>query len=592
MDTLLTEQARALLNEERRLLTRLRDLLQQTGADKATLEQLGGLIEGLDELFLLVVVGEFNAGKSSVLNALFGEKVMEEGPIPTTAKITLVRHGEEPLTRQLSEFMVERRHPAALLRNMHLVDTPGTNSIIRQHQKITEDFIPRSDLVLFVTSYDRPLTDSERQFLEFIREAWGRRLVVVLNKADLAKNEAALRQVIEHIESGCRELMGFEPKVFPVSAEQAFEAKTDDAAPDDLWEKSRFGALERFMTETLTGTEQLALKLTAPLDAAGRLLGRLEHRLGERRRILQDDEDTLKDLESQLGDTRARLQRSYQRPLSEVDNILLQMERRGVQFLDDTIRASFSKIQLLRDKDAFKEQFERQVLTDTERQIESRVTDAVDDLLNETTHLQSQMFRTFAERVRAAGRDDSLAAEQGFSYSRAEVFRATMQAADRQVERYSVEHEASRIVGNTHDAANTFLGMGAGAAGLGVAGLLLVLAPTLDMLGGFGVFSGVALAGLSATVLPRQRKKAIREFKEQITELRTAMKEALAEQLDREVETALGGVRETIQPYADFVERERGTLSEAAEEQEALANAMQHARAEVEEQVGTAQTGA
>ena len=64
------------------------------------------------------------------------------------------------------------------------MDTPGTNAVLREHEALTRDFVPRADLVLFVTSADRPYTESERAFLEALRE-WGKKVVVVLNKADL-----------------------------------------------------------------------------------------------------------------------------------------------------------------------------------------------------------------------------------------------------------------------------------------------------------------------------------------------------------------------------------------------------------------------
>ena len=48
--------------------------------------------------------------------------------------------------------------PVDFLRDIHVVDTPGTNAVIREHEAITADFVPRSDLVLFVSSADRPFT--------------------------------------------------------------------------------------------------------------------------------------------------------------------------------------------------------------------------------------------------------------------------------------------------------------------------------------------------------------------------------------------------------------------------------------------------
>src|SRR5690554_6340296 len=97
MEDLLTAEHEALLEAERNLLARLHGVLARTGADESLRERLSEVIETLDALFVVVVVGEFNAGKSTVLNALFGEKLLEEGPIPTTAKITLLRYGETPM---------------------------------------------------------------------------------------------------------------------------------------------------------------------------------------------------------------------------------------------------------------------------------------------------------------------------------------------------------------------------------------------------------------------------------------------------------------------------------------------------------------
>lgn len=44
---------------------------------------------------------------------------------------------------------------------MIIVDTPGTNVILQRQQRLTEEFVPRADLLLFVMSADRPLTESE-----------------------------------------------------------------------------------------------------------------------------------------------------------------------------------------------------------------------------------------------------------------------------------------------------------------------------------------------------------------------------------------------------------------------------------------------
>ena len=79
--------------------------------------------------------------------------------------------------------------PVELLRDLHIVDTPGTNAIDREHERLTIDFVPRADLVLFVTSADRPFTETERVFLETIRD-WGKKIVIVVNKVDIFQQRA------------------------------------------------------------------------------------------------------------------------------------------------------------------------------------------------------------------------------------------------------------------------------------------------------------------------------------------------------------------------------------------------------------------
>src|SRR6478736_36667 len=96
---------------------------------------------------------------------------MEEGVTPTTARVTPVRYED-----------------------INIVDTPGTNAVIREHEQVTSEFVPRADLVLFVTSADRPFTETERAFLEQIRD-WGKKVVVVINKVDILSTAKELGEV-------------------------------------------------------------------------------------------------------------------------------------------------------------------------------------------------------------------------------------------------------------------------------------------------------------------------------------------------------------------------------------------------------------
>ena len=95
---ILSERAEELRTRERELLNRLATALERFGPDIAPedLRHFREAREQLAGLFLLVIAGEFNSGKSSFINALLGEKVLPEGVTPTTDRINLLRHGDEP----------------------------------------------------------------------------------------------------------------------------------------------------------------------------------------------------------------------------------------------------------------------------------------------------------------------------------------------------------------------------------------------------------------------------------------------------------------------------------------------------------------
>ena len=124
----------ALVERERELLGRLVDFLIGFGAPGEDVEIVRRSLSDLEELFLLVIVGEFNAGKSAFVNALLGAEVSREGVTPTTDRITLLRHAEEPTERDRRDGVLERGHPNEFLREVAIVDTPGTNAIIRHHE--------------------------------------------------------------------------------------------------------------------------------------------------------------------------------------------------------------------------------------------------------------------------------------------------------------------------------------------------------------------------------------------------------------------------------------------------------------------------
>lgn len=175
---ILNNQQEKTLKHERNFLNDLQLELVENNVAKEDLDSLKHSIRQLDDLFLIVIVGEFNSGKSAFINALLGQQLLKEGVTPTTSQINILRYGEKNESHLIEKDQTILSFPVEILSELSIVDTPGTNAIIRQHEELTTHFVPRADLILFVTSADRPFTESERSFMQSIRD-WGKKVVII-----------------------------------------------------------------------------------------------------------------------------------------------------------------------------------------------------------------------------------------------------------------------------------------------------------------------------------------------------------------------------------------------------------------------------
>ncbi|MEI7990325.1 MAG: dynamin family protein, partial [Chloroflexota bacterium] len=258
---ILTDLQEELLKQERRLLNNLQIALLKFDASSEDQSTLKGSLEQLDEFFSLVVVGEFNAGKSAFINALLGQELLKQGVTPTTMQINILRYGKEQTRTVVNENLHILSAPVDFLEEVSIVDTPGTNAIIRKHELITTRFVPRADLVLFITSADRPFTESERAFLEQIRD-WGKKIVVAVNKIDILGSNQELEEVRNFVNENVNRLLDITPEIFLISSKLALRAKSGEP---QLWTESRFGALEEFIRSILEEGSRLKLKFYNPL---------------------------------------------------------------------------------------------------------------------------------------------------------------------------------------------------------------------------------------------------------------------------------------------------------------------------------------
>jgi small GTP-binding protein len=275
------------------------------------------------ERFHLVVLGEFNHGKSTFVNALLGQDVLPTGITPTTAVINHVVHAQAPTARvvltsgesrflepsQLREWVtvagghggevayVELGYPSPLLApHVVLVDTPGVNDLNEQRAEVTYGYVPRADAVVFLLDAGQALKDSEREFLRSrVLEAARDRLIFVLGKIDLLSPDERAA-VLDYVKGGLAPIVP-DPTVFALSA------KTREGLPALVTHLERFLARDR---------AQVILD-NAAADAA-RTASYLENNLGVRMRAYDMD---LTQLEQRIAAVREQLDAS-KRKLDEL----------------------------------------------------------------------------------------------------------------------------------------------------------------------------------------------------------------------------------------------------------------------------------
>ncbi|MGH7504580.1 MAG: dynamin family protein [Longimicrobiales bacterium] len=575
---ILTRREQELRAREQELLQRLGSALEafEGEAPDDELRHFRQACAQLDQLFLLVVAGEFNSGKSSFINALIGEKVLPEGVTPTTDRINLLRWGPEAGEELREAYLLERTHPAELLREIHIVDTPGTNAVVRRHEELTRDFVPRSDLVLFVTSADRPFTESERLFLEQIR-AWGKKIVIILNKIDILPDPEDREQVAAFVRENAETLLGRAPEVFPVSARQAAGARQDGAANEQLWAESGFAAVEDYLLRTLDAEERVRLKLLNPLNVGLRLAARYKDAAFERLKLLAEDVEAIDNIDRQIANFHEEMLRDLEPRLSKLDTLLLEMERRGAAFFEETIR--IGRIKTLMDSDAVRREFEKAVIGETPERIEEDASRVVDWIVERNLKLWQDIER-YIDRRRLARHEEGLIGDVGgFQYNRQALLDSIGRLARRVVGEYNREAEARKIANEVQGTFAATALAEVGAIGLGAAVATLLTGAAADVT---GILLAVGLAVGGFYLIPRKRRIARQRFAERIDELRGRLHESLERQAHQEIQGSADRINETIAPYRRFVETQRTRLNEARAELVTAEDALLRLKSEIE----------
>ncbi|MDP9280268.1 MAG: dynamin family protein [Gemmatimonadota bacterium] len=563
MEKVLTRQQGELVALERRLVLRVRDVLAQADGARADVERLASLVNEMDELFLLVVVGEYNSGKSTFINALLGDEVFAMGDLPTTRAISILRYGEAGAPESIDEHVQLYHYPLEVLRDLDIVDTPGTNSIERMEEEITRGFVPRADLVLFVTSLLQPLTASELDFLTHIRE-WGKKVVFVVNGIDRRNSDEQLDRVREYLTREVSARLGAAaPSFYFISALQALRGKIsarsgqtpiDSTTPDP---RNEYAALERYVLETLRETERVRLKLLTPLGVLRHVLKGNVSTMAARLLIVDEDANVLRSIREQLLAYSNEMRSDSERYLIEMRNVLYELERRGRSWFERTIR--IGNAFLLRNKDAVENRFRAEVVQDTPQAVEAVVHRMVDWTVQRNLKLWRTVFAELDAHTSRLRESGALAphGDTEFEYNREELFARLREPVERRLDEFDTEREAREIVASVKEAVMSAFGVNILAIGLGGIFLAVFTTAALD-------FTGVLTATLFAIagwlIIPARRRQLIQDFEKKIGKLNDDLAALLRATFEEQLTRYERQLLEVLAPYERFLDTERKKL--------------------------------
>eukprot|EP01041_Mallomonas_annulata_P004479 gene4479-8914_t len=582
-----------IVKEERKMLKQLFRLLESMESKQEDLDLVQDTMSRVDEVFMVVVVGEFNAGKSTFVNSLLGGKFLKDGILPTTDKICILRNLKTGSTTDdriwtkaknlLLDDVEEMDLPVDWLQHIALIDTPGTNAIIERHEQLTQRIVPRADLVLFVTSAERPISESEANFLIKIKQ-WGKKIIMVVNKIDILQPDEKI-QVLEYVSQNVAKLIGgvHTVPVFGVSSRQALSAKLVVAPMDPAlgpgagaWEESRLGILEKHL-QNLLGQDELILgKLENVVGVADRMTADVLTKLEERKHLLESDVKILELIDDTMNLFTNDLQRDIQNYNITMSKLFDDLDKRCDIFLNE--RVSLFRPDLIFDIKKFQNEFNKEVLLD--------MSSPVDSALNDVSAMVVQRGRTQArvvleyvgnrpKRFSAINTSSSLSSsllgvtgnsgggvgvnvlrDDTFDAVRYEMLDRLRREVGDVLSRMDKAEEAERVRGEI----STGLMQTAGIQGVSVAAVgMLFTAQMLDVTGVL-VASGVMTAGLF--VLPFRRYAVKKEFSRRVEILRSQMSTTMASNLTNQINNLKERIMESIGPYSRFIRLENQKLED------------------------------
>ena len=504
------------------------------------------------EPFMFVIVGEVKAGKSSFVNALLatGREITKAAPQPMTDTIQQILYGEEERTVSVNKYLKKIFIPVDILREIAIVDTPGTNTIVEHHQEITEQFIPASDLIVFVFEAKNPYRQSAWDFFKYIHGDWRKKTIFVLQQKDLA-SDSELEVNLGGVAEKARKEGIDEPKVFAVSAKQEDEGNTD----------SGYGPLRQFITENITGGKAPGLKLNNSILTAQTINERIADGLLLRRRQFEADTHFRADIQETLDEQTAQSNKQVD---LMVENLLLTYDgitgsklselKEGLSIFGLMKRSFSATFGSTPDAKTWLGNLAKDLEEELNTKMRARLNDNVVDLAESIQQMVKLIDLKIRNSETILKNDHELFSD--IAERRENVLRDLQDQFNRFVSK--TENFTDEELFADRENLTPNLAAGGGIAALGVVLMALSSASVLDISGGILTTVGVLFAGFSTR---GKRKRIVDGFEAEIEVGRSKLAAELEEKLKAYIANLRVRIEGNFARFDDTLDREEKNLA-------------------------------
>jgi small GTP-binding protein domain len=583
----------------------------------------------LDSTFSVVVAGEYNAGKSTLINALLGRRFLETGSLPTTDQITVLtnlnengigannghddddndveeRGEQEKTNHEITQMfvpeqdlstsasgtsttghsnaiVVHRISNVPLLQDLTLIDTPGTNAVLSNHTARTLKLLPSADLILFVTSADRPFPESERLLLQSI-QAYRKNIVIVINKMDILDasggdhGEKEKRKVVNFVSENAADLLGSRAVVLSVSAKDALVAKLihgKDTESTSVWKRSNFSSLEMFLKESLTEETKIQAKLLNPLGVTEGMLNDCIKVLNARRKELDSDIATVNLLRNQMMSWRRDMAHDVSRFENSVHEVLVYELERCRSFVNRLGWLERYVLCLNGDDSKLDGKWDDTksitVSRDIEDELLTMTKDFCDDIATSSRAQGQAVIEYLGKRPAVVGQNliGSVTAASRFEDTRKDLLEKMSHSFKSVYGSYDADLEKTSLFKSLKNATYISCAMNVLAASSGV----LTAIEMVDAVPGTMSTVGLAMSGVG--ILSYTNQHLVQEYESKWKQRQEKLNFALSKLCSKEIERIHKRILDGVSPYTRYVETEEELLKTLNAQCEELSNSTQ-----------------